>query len=540
MHTATFTFLPPAVAQPGTSRLSGPAAWLPPDDAALVPAPVPLPTTSSPDGAGTMLLSDEAALETLVRAGRWADAARAAWEMRRLREAATYAWRAGLFFEAGACFLAAYDPTRAFNCLVRVPSEHPRYREACLRVVQIAAREGRVDARLDAFLGPWFVRAPLDEAETQALLELARLHARHGDVATAASVLAKVDGRSSATFVPADAPVEEVVLGSPADPDELESEESFQLLYNAGTTRMVLSFDERAGSMRDAEPPLDFEEPTSISTFGIGAVIANRYELLDRLGQGSMAVVFHARDRELDVDVALKLFKPSAHGDEADGRWRREAHVTRGLAHPNIVRVFDAGRTAKHRFLTMELLTGRDLASVLAETPRPPLHATLQMLEQLCRGLAYAHSHDVVHRDVKPGNLFVARDGTLKIMDFGIAKHVHAKGLTVTGQFMGTPEYMAPEQITDYANARCSVDLYAVGVVAFEMLVGQPPFTSNDMMQLLVQHVAETPPSPRAFDPSISPAMEDLVLRLLAKRPEDRFPSALAVAEEIERIKSSR
>ncbi len=261
----------------------------------------------------------------------------------------------------------------------------------------------------------------------------------------------------------------------------------------------------------------------------------SRYEILEELGRGAMGVVYKARDKHLGRTVALKRLTENLRGHPtAIAFFEREARAAAALNHPNIVTVYDAGSEGGHYFITMEFLQGTTLDSILRArgAMAAPIVAAIGM--QVCAGLHYAHTARIVHRDVKTANLFYTRERVLKIMDFGLAKMVEEvrKGATVIG---GTPFYMAPEQAAG-ESVDHRADLYALGVTLFELLTKSVPFRAGDV----TFHHRNTPaPDPRERKPEIPEAMARLVMKLMAKRPEERCQSAVEVASALQPIAGS-
>jgi eukaryotic-like serine/threonine-protein kinase len=259
----------------------------------------------------------------------------------------------------------------------------------------------------------------------------------------------------------------------------------------------------------------------------VGSVIGGRYELEEVLGEGGMATVYRARHRLVERTCAVKVMSAAFAGNETiRERFRREAKAAQKLAHPNIIEIFDQGDTGDGSlYLVMELLVGQSLADLLEHEPKVPLERALPILIQIARALARAHDLEVIHRDLKPENIFVARapDGSdwVKLLDFGIARSMQDSRLTGAGEVFGTPQYMAPERITS-TEAGAASDLYAVGVIMYEMLVGELPFDAPDVASFFIKHMKEPPVPPRKKDPGIPAAIETLILQLLAKDPGDR------------------
>ncbi len=271
-----------------------------------------------------------------------------------------------------------------------------------------------------------------------------------------------------------------------------------------------------------------------------------RYRLLSRLGSGGMGEVWQAVDQTLDRSVAVKLIKPSRVGsDEAVARFRREARLTARLAgHPNVVILYDFGQDSDDTdgtsvFAVMELVAGRSLAEILKGGGPMPVARAADVVSQAASGLGAAHAAGIVHRDVKPGNLMAVEkgtgDGTLKVLDFGIAAFTEAtrsERITRTGQVIGTPLYMSPEQVRG-GRVGPQSDLYSLGAILFQLLTGKPPFRSTDPRAVLRMHLTDTPPSAAALRPEIPAQLDDLVGALLAKRPEERPAHAEEVRERL-------
>jgi serine/threonine-protein kinase len=266
-----------------------------------------------------------------------------------------------------------------------------------------------------------------------------------------------------------------------------------------------------------------------------GVIFGDRFRLDAEIGRGGMALVFAARDLELDEEVALKVFSGQLVTREwlqdAVARFREELRVCRKLRHPNIIQVYDIGIHGGHRYFTMELLRGQSLHSLLGQPL--PLAPAVSYLIQACNGLQAAHERGVVHRDVKPENIFITHEGVVKIMDFGIAKSSQNRGQTAVGTLAGTPEYMAPEQITGFSSVGPAADQYALGIVAYQMLTGDVPFAHEEIMPLLMMQREQLPTPLRQLNPSVPESIEAIVMRMLAKEASARFESCAAVARHL-------
>jgi tRNA A-37 threonylcarbamoyl transferase component Bud32 len=265
------------------------------------------------------------------------------------------------------------------------------------------------------------------------------------------------------------------------------------------------------------------EEAAPRTTTAPGKERFGEFRLLDLLGRGGMATVYRA-ERRGEI-VALKRPLPAMLDDpEFRERFLREAEIGRTLNHPNIIRILERGAVGDVPYFTMELLAGETLQAVLKRGAVEP-RAAAAAIVQVAEALDFAHSKGVVHRDLKPSNVMLLRDGTVKVMDFGIARAHRFEGLTATAAFLGTPDYVAPEMAEGLGSEPRS-DLYALGLVFFELLTGRRPFSAETPLAVLKKHASEEPPLPSRVRPGVPPELEAIVLRLLKKRPEERPASA--------------
>jgi serine/threonine-protein kinase len=260
-----------------------------------------------------------------------------------------------------------------------------------------------------------------------------------------------------------------------------------------------------------------------------GEVIAGRYELTTRLGVGGMSTVHLAFDRRLERQVAVKLLAEHLAADsQFVTRFRREALSVARLVHPNIVQVFDFGidEASERHFIVMEYVRGQSGAELLRERGALPVDEALPIVTHACRGLDYAHRHGVVHRDVKPGNLLRAEDGVTKLADFGIARALHEEsGITQVGSVLGTAAYLAPEQAHGEP-AGPPADIYALGVVTYQLLSGRLPYEAQSLTELALKQQSEVPPRLDHLVRGVTPELAGAVERALALDAGDRFASA--------------
>lgn len=258
-----------------------------------------------------------------------------------------------------------------------------------------------------------------------------------------------------------------------------------------------------------------------------GTLLAQRYRIEAKLGEGGMGVVYRAHDTLLDRPVAIKALSPHLLGAEGLKRLLREAQSAARLTHPNIVAVYDVIEDDSTRLIVMEYVAGQTLRDRI---PLPWPQA-VEIAAQVCRALQYAHANGIVHRDIKPENIVITPDGTAKVMDFGLARSEGRSRVTQTGLIVGTVAYMAPEQaLSGQTDARS--DLYSLGCVMFEMVTGRPPFQTDDPISVISMHINVPPVAPRFYNTEIPPALDSIILRLLVKDPTQRYASA----EELARI----
>ena len=266
-------------------------------------------------------------------------------------------------------------------------------------------------------------------------------------------------------------------------------------------------------------------------------VKAGRYEILGELGRGAMGVVYRAMDPVIGRTVAVKTIRLSEEGTgltrpELLARFQTEARAAGLLTHPNIVVVYDAGEENGLYFITMELVEGKSLQALLDAGHAFPVPRVIRILEQTCSALQFAHERNIVHRDVKPANLMLTADDTVKVTDFGTAKILQFGSVQQTAHVMGTPSYMSPEQVKGRPVDGRS-DIFSIGVILYEMLTGEKPFPGQSITTVIYKIVNEEPVPPRQINPSIHPGLNDIVLRALAKDPEVRYQSCRELLEDL-------
>lgn len=259
-----------------------------------------------------------------------------------------------------------------------------------------------------------------------------------------------------------------------------------------------------------------------------------RYDVVAEIGRGAMGVVYRAIDPMLERTVAIKTINMALDPGEMEHYEKRftiEARAAGGLNHPNIVIIYDIGRSGDLAYMAMEFLEGRELKELIAGNELTPDRA-LDIVAQVADGLAYAHAHEVVHRDVKPANIMILGDGRVKITDFGIARMRTADVRTQTGVVLGSPRYLSPEQVL---GKRCDAraDTFSLGVILYEMVTGQPPFNGIDVNSLMFQIVNFTPPPPSSVNPALPPMLDLIIAKALAKNADERYASITEFAADL-------
>jgi serine/threonine protein kinase/Tfp pilus assembly protein PilF len=267
-----------------------------------------------------------------------------------------------------------------------------------------------------------------------------------------------------------------------------------------------------------------------------GSLFAGRYEIIEELGKGGMGKIYRAFDRKIDVEVALKLVKSEIAADKKTvERFRNELRLAREIAHRNVCRMYDLNEEKGIYYITMEYVPGEDLKSFIRRAAPLSTGKAVSIAKQVCAGLAEAHRLGVVHRDLKPGNIMIDKEGNAKIMDFGIARSLYAKGITGAGMMVGTPEYMSPEQVEGKDVDERS-DIYSLGIILYEMLTGRVPFEGDTPFTVGVKHKSEMPKDPRDINAQIPEDLARLILRCLEKDRDKRYRSAEDLRLELEKI----
>lgn len=271
----------------------------------------------------------------------------------------------------------------------------------------------------------------------------------------------------------------------------------------------------------------------------IGRIIGNRYEIVEKLGGGGMALVYKARDQLLSRMVTIKVLREQLAGD-ADfiKRFRREAQAVARLSHPNIVSIYDVGEDKEIHYLVMEYIDGKNLKQLIQERGKlSPLEA-VDFALQICEALEHAHENSIIHRDIKPHNILITKNGKVKVTDFGIAQAATGVTMTYSGHIIGSVQYISPEQARGEV-ASIHTDLYSAGIVLYEMVTGRLPFDGDTAIGIAMKHIQEEFSLPDELAAELPPELEAVISKALAKKPEDRYESAAAMKKALKQVQRS-
>jgi serine/threonine protein kinase/Tfp pilus assembly protein PilF len=285
-----------------------------------------------------------------------------------------------------------------------------------------------------------------------------------------------------------------------------------------------------------AHPSFTKTLETPVEEFTRGTLFADRYEIIEELGTGGMGKVYRVEDKKTKEEIAIKLIRPEIAADKKMiDRFRNELTTARKIRHKNICGMYDLSENKGTHYITMEYVSGEDLKGLIRRVRRLDSGTAAKIANQVCEGLSEAHRLGVIHRDLKPSNVMIDREGNARIMDFGIARSIKAKGLTGEGIIIGTPEYMSPEQAeakeVDYRS-----DIYSLGIILYEMVTGQLPFEGDTPLSIAIKHKGEIPKEPRELNPQIQEDFNKLILNCLEKDKEKRYQSAGELRSELTNI----
>jgi serine/threonine protein kinase/Tfp pilus assembly protein PilF len=267
-----------------------------------------------------------------------------------------------------------------------------------------------------------------------------------------------------------------------------------------------------------------------------GTTFAERFEVIEELGKGGMGRVYRVFDKKIDEEVALKLLNPEVSSDKKTiERFRNELKLARKISHKNVCRMYDLNEERGTQYISMEYVPGEDLKNTILRVGHLSVGKAVSVAKQVCEGLMEAHRLGVVHRDLKPQNIMIDKEGNVRIMDFGIARSLIKKGITGTGLIIGTPEYMSPEQ-AEMKEVDPLSDIYSLGVILYEMVTGKVPFEGETPLSVAMKHKSEEPPDPREINAQVPEGLSRVILKCMEKKREDRYQTAEALLSELSRV----
>jgi serine/threonine protein kinase/predicted negative regulator of RcsB-dependent stress response len=274
----------------------------------------------------------------------------------------------------------------------------------------------------------------------------------------------------------------------------------------------------------------------SIKELPVGSTFAGRYQVLEELGKGGMGKVYKVEDNEIKENVALKLLNPEVASDEKTiERFRNELKFARKITHKNVCRMYHLSKEEDSYYITMEYVSGEDLKSLIKRIGQFTPGKAVAIAKQVGEGLSEAHGLGVVHRDLKPQNIMIDKEGNVRIMDFGIARSVEARGVTQAGTIVGTPDYMSPEQV-EGKEADQRSDIYSIGVILYEMMTGKVPFEGDTALSVALKHKTETPPDPRSINPQLPSDLSRMLLRCMEKDRERRYQTVDELLSDLSNV----
>ena len=502
------------------------------------------------------------AIQHYLRLGKLQEAARLAYELKEFGQAAELYCEADNYYNAAVCLIEAGERREALDFFLQLDPEHPQYRNAMLRAARITVSLDVMDFSTESMLSELINAVPRDSREIDVYYRLGRHFERHSlkqDARRAYEQIllvsdykdtrGRVQALASAHRPSTETPDSNLGMTSATpnldlgDLPDLPALPSLPQIADLAPLTDEEFANPETPELHQPVPQVTYMAPAPSEPKQVmleakklkpGTILADRYAIEGKVGRGGMAAVYRAVDQELEEHVAIKVFTRDDSEEVSLQRFRQEVSLTRRLSHPNVVQLYDIGESHGLRFLTMELLDGRDLAAFL----RKPVDFTkgLNWLIQACRGLYAAHKAGVVHRDIKPANIFVCRDGRVKLMDFGIAKRSNVPGVTQKGLAWGTPRYMAPEQIRGFSNVSPASDIYSIGVIAYQMFSGKVPFDHKEQVPLLMMHINDKPKPPSDINARIPAELGQAILKCLEKKPEKRFASAKDLANALRAV----
>lgn len=267
-------------------------------------------------------------------------------------------------------------------------------------------------------------------------------------------------------------------------------------------------------------------------------ILSNRYEIIEKIGSGGMAIVYKAKDLLLNRIVTIKVLREQFAADEEFvRRFRREAQSAASLSHTNIVSIYDVGKDGETEYIVMEYIEGQNLKDIIRNYAPLSTEQTIELGMQIAEAIRHAHEHHIIHRDIKPHNILVTEDGRIKVTDFGIARAVSAATMTHTGDIVGSVHYLSPEQAKGVQTNEQS-DVYSLGIILYELLTGKVPYDGETPISIALKHLQEQAVPPSKLNPRVSSALENLVMRTIAKSPDQRYATAKELLQDLHKVQA--
>jgi serine/threonine protein kinase len=334
---------------------------------------------------------------------------------------------------------------------------------------------------------------------------------------------------------------EQLKLSNPLDADRSERleqrMENLELLICRLDRELNHQIEQSLIATSVSSPSAVSQRPTSL--LNVASALEERFQILRELGHGGMGVVIQAYDKQLKEQVAIKVLSPLLSCDaQAVERLRREVSAARRITHPNVIRIHDISEVSGLSYVSMEYFEGVNLKEFLRQNGPLSIALMHQIVSQICDGLQAAHDQGVIHRDLKSQNIIINRNNQIKIIDFGLARSERLDGMTATGLIMGTPEYMAPEQVAGKVVDE-RADIYSFGIILYELMTGTVPFTGESAISVGFKQIKDDPPSPRSLNPSIPEELEGVILKALQKEPSQRYRTCAELRKDFEKILGS-
>jgi eukaryotic-like serine/threonine-protein kinase len=319
-----------------------------------------------------------------------------------------------------------------------------------------------------------------------------------------------------------------------------ERVENLETLICRLDSEINLQLEKSLGVGRVGTPSVSASGNSQMPTAFMNVVSAleGRYQILKELGRGGMGIVYQAHDKQLKDQVAIKILSPLLSNDpEALERMKREVSAARRITHPNVIRIHDIAETGGLHYVSMEYFQGSNLKEFIKTNAPLSMGMASNIAYQICDGLEEAHRQGVVHRDLKSQNIIVGASNHVKIIDFGLAQSSHLAGMTATGLIMGTPEYMAPEQVSG-KRVDERADIYSLGIILYELFTGRVPFSGDSAIAVGFKQLKEDPPKPTEINPQLPDSIENVILRALEKDPMRRYSSVGALKADLQEAMS--